>query len=312
MKDIYSPLEIDEEWDQRAPDMDGNEGGGTTVAVAPAQEAVTGVDTSTESNMGASTLSPDLAAEAPAATDAAPMAGDTIEPMGDMMADPAHDAASVTLEQPQVMPVTETTTPNPGTLDISEMSSGEDHEPTHAVVEADDSEAGATQDATPVLEGNNSKPTKVSVMGDTEADEADNNTVEAGATFNPETFPGGKMPEPKSVEPEAEAVEADDEPEEEPELPTSPNVVEDAEEPKHEDEEGEDQDAPELKSFKDRLEQQRQSNVEAALRIKERAEELKKHEQEKADEAMANVQHADSEIAEIEDELSRLGYKEAA
>jgi chromosome segregation ATPase len=55
---------------------------------------------------------------------------------------------------------------------------------------------------------------KINVIGDAEVDEP-GNKVEAGETFNPATFPDGKMPEPKTIEPETKE-------DKEPELPTSP------------------------------------------------------------------------------------------
>lgn len=125
MKDIYSPLEIDEEWDQRAPDMGSNEGGGTAVAVAPAPEATANIDPS--SDMGASTLPPEQAVDMSADTGSMPMAGETIEPTGDMAHDPAHDVAEAAVGQ--TVPVVETNTEAPAmpdTLDINDMNSKTD------------------------------------------------------------------------------------------------------------------------------------------------------------------------------------------
>ena len=223
MKDIYSPLEIDEEWDQRAPDMGANEGGGTSVAVAPAPEVTTAVgadiDTST------STLPPEQVADASVDTEA-PMAGDKIEPNGDMMHDPAHDAAEAVVSQPTYDG--KSSAPAPAdTLDISDMNSnpveGVDVPANDNVPEAEAEETGAAvvpevDEGVKAAEEDTTEPMKVNVMGDTESDEPDSK-VEAGETFNPETFPGGKIPEPEAVGPEIK-----EEPAEEPELPTTPVV----------------------------------------------------------------------------------------
>lgn len=231
MKDIYSPLEIDEEWDQRAPDMGSNEGGGTTVAVAPESGVANSADMSSE--VGTSTLPPEQAADMSNDINTAPMAGDTVEPAGDMAHDPAHDAAEAVVAQPVTANEASDVTPAPAdTLDINDMNSIP--EPSAEGVDKGTVDKSTEVGGNDVSQSDNTEgdtaettvepePMKVNVMGDTEADVPDNK-VEAGETFNPETFPGGKMPEPETVEPEAKENETP-----EPELPASPVVDTEAE-----------------------------------------------------------------------------------
>jgi len=272
VKDIYSPLEIDEEWDQRAPDMGSNEGGGTTVAVAPESGVVNSVDMSSE--VGTSTLPPEQAADMSNDTNSVPMAGDTVEPTGDMAHDPAHDAAEAVVanEASDVTPVPA------DTLDINDMNSNPEPSGVMGDETADSStEVGGNDVVQPdSTEGDTVETTeepesmKVNVMGDTEADE--HNKVEAGETFNPETFPGGKMPEPETVEPEAKE---DKEPE--PELPASPVVDKEVEDqPANE----EDKIAPEdmdstdkrLMAAIDRWKQKKAQEVKDLTELRERVE----------------------------------------
>lgn len=312
MKDIYSPLEIDEEWDQRAPDMGSNEGGGTAVAIDPAPDTATNIESS--SDMGTSTLPPEQAIDTSVDTSSAPMAGEAVEPTGDMAHDPAHDVAEAAVNQSA--PVVEPNTPvSSDTLDINDMNSSTEEDTSAGKVATDIEEHVGGEAAVPENgentippEADSAEPTKINVMGDAVAEEAAEDAPEAGSVIEPQVKPEGmedELPEPAKVEPESK-----EEPEEH-ELPASP-VVEAAEPAEEESNTDEGEDAPELKTFKDRLEQQRQANIEAALKIKARAEEMRKREQSKADEAMARVEDADREITEIEDELTALGYKEAA
>ena len=321
MKDIYSPLEIDEEWDQRAPDMGSNEGGGTTVAVAPESGVVNSADMSSE--VGTSTLPPEQAADMPNDTNSAPMAGDTVEPAGDMAHDPAHDAAEAVVAQPITASEASEVSPAPAdTLDINEMNSTPEPSGITDQETADTSmEAGSTDATQPEnAEGDSAETTEVpepmtvNVMGDTEADETDNK-VEAGETFNPETFPGGKMPEPETVEPEAKE---DKEPE--PELPASPVVdIEAEDQPVHEEDEisPEDMDSTDkrLMAAIDRWKQKKAQEVKDLTELREKVEsDIAKMNDEIAD-LQGRVSTKESEldsIGQLLDEIGEVEEPEAA
>ncbi len=309
MKDIYSPLEIDEEWDQRAPDMGSNEGGGTTVAVAPESGVVNSADMSSE--VGTSTLPPEQAADMSNDTNSVPMAGDTVEPTGDMAHDPAHDAAeaAVANEASDVIPAPA------DTLDINDMNSNPEPSGVMGDETADSSiEEGGNDVVQPdSTEGDTVETTeepesmKVNVMGDT-ADEPDNK-VEAGETFNPETFPGGKMPEPETVEPEAKE---DKEPE--PELPASPVAEEEKSEHEPEAEEPTEMDSTD-KRFMAAIEEWNK----AKERANERLTKLKADVEADIDRTRAEIagleEHVDTkekEMEEIQGQLDELGDVKSA
>ncbi len=299
MKDIYSPLEIDEEWDQRAPDAGIAEGGGTAVAVEPSPTLTPATVTEETTEINPSTLPQDEVGKQGSLDTGAPVAGETIEPNAGGAGE-VYGPPTPAVEGNEQNPVEDT-------LNIVDMNSNNPETPTTV-----DIEDGAQKDGNlgEGVEGNDTDPdpdsTQINVMGDSSIGGPVVEGPEAGSVIEPQVRPDGA--EDDTTEPEKfkpEVVE-----DEEPELPPSP-VAEEAE-PSEEPTAEVSEDAPELKTFKDRLEQQRQANIEAALKIKERAKEMRGREQSKADEAMANVEDADREIAEIEDELTALGYKEAA
>jgi hypothetical protein len=198
VKDIYSPLEIDEEWDQRAPNMGSNDGSSATVTVTPESGVANISDMSSEENF--STLPPNQAADMPNSTNTTFETSDNVEPADDMTHDPAHDAAQSAIEQAAnaTSDSNKVSPTSADTLNINEINSTQSGD-----INSDT--ATATQEPAPM---------KINVIGDAEVDEP-GNKVEAGETFNPATFPDGKMPEPKTIEPETKE-------DKEPELPTSP------------------------------------------------------------------------------------------
>ena len=191
------------------------------------------VPTEVSAEASQSTLPQEQVSEQVSVDTGAPVAGETIEPSTDAVVDSAQGATELSIDHADVEP-TDAVEPTHDTLEIGDMNSNNAETPTTVAVE-DNSQNDEAPEVGLATEGSDisPEPTKVSVMGDSE-DEVEDNKVEAGTTFNPETFPGGKMPEPDTIEPESKEEVEDDEPE----LPSSPVAEEETkDETTHEEDE---------------------------------------------------------------------------
>lgn len=225
MKDIYSPLEIDEEWDQRAPDMTGGEtDGSTSVAVAPdpngnAADTAPALEMSTDTS--ASTLPPE------STPDTAAMMTDTAGEMP--MTDPAHDVAEAVVEGHDSIAPAADTSVGEGTLQYHEMSA--------ETPDATSVDTGSNEEVTSAKEAVDqpevdAEPMRINVMGDDSGDaEGESSSVpEAGSVVEPQVKPEGMTDEVVTPEPKEEPEVA-----EEPELPASPVAEEEPNEEAGED-----------------------------------------------------------------------------
>ncbi len=109
MKDIYSPLEIDEEWDQRAPQMGGPDAPAANVAVADAGSETTNASLPVAEAADRPMDAADTAqgAEISAATTAPDMGAEHVDVMGD--ADQTPTTAEQADQSAMPMPESDTT-----------------------------------------------------------------------------------------------------------------------------------------------------------------------------------------------------------
>lgn len=113
MKDIYSPLEIDEQWDQRAPAAE--EGAGTAVLERPTPEATTAQDDATQEtttdNAGAYTFHPDPDGDGGVTSNSGEPTATTVNMSAAETTGELDNSASA--QEPEKQPVSDGATPPP-------------------------------------------------------------------------------------------------------------------------------------------------------------------------------------------------------
>ena len=176
MKDIYSPLDIDEEWDDIAPAMEGS-GSSTAVLVRPDTPVETPAVTSEvapdlSGNDGTSTLAPaaEVTAEAPAEMPNTKMAPELNESI-------AEDAAFKVANTDMGMGMDSAPAKTDGTLNIGEINP------------ATSAAASTTEMAMPKADAKVTTPIPVIDMNEANSTPAAESITMPGESFTPEEKP---------------------------------------------------------------------------------------------------------------------------